>query len=79
MRNNLDADVVEDVICEEVPVLFADCKSCTCCLSCCDEDSTDPNDPYCNYEFDFNWAVGLECGFWWDGCAKVTYDVVPVE
>ena len=58
MRNDLDSDVVEDPICDEVPVLYADCNSCTCCPFCCSEESTDPNDPYCHYDFNFYDVVG---------------------
>ena len=50
--------VVEDVLCDEASVLFADCNSCTCCQSCCSEESTDPNDPYCHYDFNFYDVVG---------------------
>ena len=62
MRNNFDADVVEEPTCDEVPVLFADCNSCSCCRQqfCCSEDSTDPNDPNCNYALDFYESVGKQ-------------------
>ena len=74
MENSFDSNAVQDVTCEEVPILFADCKSCPCCKACCSEDSTD----FCQFDVDFFEMVGLSCGSWWEGCRDVSYDPVPV-
>eukprot|EP00580_Thalassiosira_gravida_P014841 CAMPEP_0201682652 /NCGR_PEP_ID=MMETSP0494-20130426/51725_1 /ASSEMBLY_ACC=CAM_ASM_000839 /TAXON_ID=420259 /ORGANISM="Thalassiosira gravida, Strain GMp14c1" /LENGTH=692 /DNA_ID=CAMNT_0048166411 /DNA_START=30 /DNA_END=2104 /DNA_ORIENTATION=- len=62
MANNFDDGVVDGVICEEVPTLFADCDSCPCCKTCCDKDSASAN---CHFDLDFSILTGLVCGAWW--------------
>mmetsp|Transcript_12577 Transcript_12577/g.27286 ORF Transcript_12577/g.27286 Transcript_12577/m.27286 type:complete len:80 (+) Transcript_12577:2683-2922(+) len=79
MGNDFGADAVDDVICEEVPFLHADCSSCPCCEYCCSEDSSDENDPFCNFNIDFYHLAGLECGAWWSDCQLSKYDIFPVD
>lgn len=79
MKNNFDADAVDDVICEDVETLFADCSSCPCCKYCCDKDSPDESDRWCNFDLDFSNVVGLSCGPWWEFCSYTFYDPLPVE
>ncbi|KAL7539167.1 hypothetical protein ACHAXR_011840 [Thalassiosira sp. AJA248-18] len=73
MKNKFDADSVEDVICDEVQTLFADCNSCRCCQFCCAENSAEESsqtsDP-CNFDLDFHTLSGLNMGSWW----KVKWD-----
>lgn len=53
MQNNLDADAVDDVFCGVVPILHADCSSCTCCGEfCCSEDDESSSSCSFNYELD---------------------------
>ena len=75
MENSLDPDAVQDTTCEEVPVLFADCKSCPCCETCCSEDSAN----FCQFDVNFYEIAGLNCGKWWWTCRTISYDPVPVE
>eukprot|EP00585_Thalassiosira_rotula_P023320 CAMPEP_0196226464 /NCGR_PEP_ID=MMETSP0912-20130531/50414_1 /TAXON_ID=49265 /ORGANISM="Thalassiosira rotula, Strain GSO102" /LENGTH=603 /DNA_ID=CAMNT_0041505963 /DNA_START=27 /DNA_END=1836 /DNA_ORIENTATION=- len=53
MANNFDGGVIDDVICEEVPTLFADCGSCPCCKTCCDKDSASGKNGLCHFDLDF--------------------------
>jgi len=68
MANNFDDGVIDDVICEEVPKLFADCGSCPCCKTCCDDDSTSGKKGICHFDLDFYILAGLECSSWWFAC-----------
>lgn len=78
MGNNFDADAVDDVICNEVLVMNADCSSCPCCtFNCCSDDSTNANDPNCHFDLDFNKLAGLDCGAWWASCHGSYYEVDP--
>lgn len=79
MKNNFDADVVDEVICDSVSPFFADCSSCECCTNCCSEESTDLDDPFCNFDLDFWQLVGLDCGVWWSFCSATSYDPLPVD
>eukprot|EP00571_Detonula_confervacea_P010481 CAMPEP_0172305192 /NCGR_PEP_ID=MMETSP1058-20130122/6532_1 /TAXON_ID=83371 /ORGANISM="Detonula confervacea, Strain CCMP 353" /LENGTH=74 /DNA_ID=CAMNT_0013016715 /DNA_START=26 /DNA_END=247 /DNA_ORIENTATION=- len=74
MRNNFDADAVDDVVCDGIPTLTADCITCPCCEYCCSDDSADEKDPFCNFDLDFYKLTGLECGAWWASCKDARYD-----
>ena len=75
MENSLDSDAVPDITCEELPILFADCKSCPCCKTCCSDDSAD----FCQFDVNFYEMMGLNCASWWFACHMISYDSVPVE
>ena len=75
MENSFDSDAVLDATCDGVPILFADCKSCPCCKTCCSEDSPE----FCQFDVSFYEMIGLNCGSWWWGCRDNFYDPVPVE
>ena len=79
MTNNFDDDVVDDEICENVAVLFADCRSCSCCKVCCEEDSASGNDAFCDFNLDIKKVSGLECGIWWEYCDEAIYDPLPSD
>ena len=79
MGNSFDDDAVDDVFCDQVTTLFADCSSCPCCKSCCREDSVYDNDAFCNFDLDFYELAGLECGVWWYACREIYYDPLPVN
>lgn len=86
MENNFDSDAVDDIICDEVLTLYADCSTCSCCKSCCssrDSESEDSHeiDQLCNFEVDFYVISGLECGGWWEVCYEPEsyYDPLPVD
>ena len=54
MQNNFDADAVDDVICENVRVLHADCISCPCCgESCCGKD-VESTPTTCSFNFELD-------------------------
>ncbi len=77
MRNNFDVDAIEEVICDQVPFVLADCDSCPCCEACCDEGSAGNDDFFCNFELDFHVVAGLNCRSWWEGCSTSDCDPVP--
>ena len=60
MQNNLDADAVDDVICGVVPILHADCSSCSCCGEfCCSEDDESSSSCSFNYELDTSRSISI--------------------
>ena len=69
MGNNFDNDAVDDKICNEARIFYADCSSCPCCdENCCTGDPVDKDSPYCSFDLDFYKLTGLQCGTWWAGC-----------
>ena len=78
-NNNIANDTVNDVMCEEVSSLLADCSSCPCCKSFCGVG--DKEYVHCNLNLDFNVMVGLDCGAWWVGCihSNTSYDALPTD
>ena len=79
MKNNFDADAVDDVICDDVRILLADCSSCPCCKSCCGQDGADEKYHVCNFDLDFFELTGLECGAWWSASCRAAYDPLPKD
>ena len=81
MRNDFDADGVNETVCKQVSILNADCSSSSCSSSCCREDSTSKSDRSCNYDLDFIKLTGLDCDEWWMSCKSETtlYDLKPVD
>jgi len=79
MANNFDDGAVDDVICKQVPTLFADCDSCPCCKNCCEEGHASGNNRYCHFDLDFYILSGLECGAWWFACGDIYYDPLPTD
>ena len=79
-RNNFDANAIDEVICEKVPTLLADCRS-SCSTYCCNEDSPDQDGRPCNFDLDFYQLTNLACGEWWMHCmeAYVPFDEEPVN
>ena len=73
-RNSFDADAVDNVLCDQVTTLLADCSSCPCCQSCCSEESVYEDDRSCNFDLDFYKLAGLECNVWWEICNEVYHD-----
>merc|ERR1712127_347281 len=67
MRNDFEADAVEEAICDQVLLLLADCSSCPCCKGCCEDNYVLENDFFCNFELNFHELSGLEGGAWWEG------------
>ena len=79
-RNNFDANAVDEVICEKVPTLLADCRS-SCSTYCCNEDSPDQDGRPCNFDLDFYQLTNLACFEWWMHCMEVyvPFDEEPVN
>merc|ERR1712176_182994 len=77
MKNELDADSIDEDICNATKNLYVNCLDCPCCRGTCCDMTVEDTDPICAIELDFYETVGLHCGPWWVGCQPLVGWDVP--